>query len=191
MVYEVGPRRAAAYQTWPAPSWTSSSTKGSKTWIASILPSRSVSAFSAMLRPASRVMAAGSKPARRMSSCRQSQGVGTSETLAKRASMRSAIRKVRLRLPPDDIERVARHGFGESHHRPVPVPLLILHHAHRPAPGDVGIAVEQACGGVVGAVGPAEFHLHAPPAVSVQFERQIKRSVEHGPERLEQLHHAL
>ena len=99
--------------------------------------------------------------------------------------------EVRPGLPPDHIERVARHRLRKGHHGPVAMLLLILHHAHRAAPDDIGAAAEEARRGIVRAVGPAEFHLQPPLAVSVQFQSQVEGSVEDRPERLEQPHHAL
>ena len=63
---------------------------GSKTWITSTVPAFSAAMFSAMVWPVTRVIAAGSMPARRRSCCRQSQGVGTSLTVASLTDLRSS-----------------------------------------------------------------------------------------------------
>ena len=82
LVYEVGPREAAAYQTWPAPDSISSSAYGWNTWMTSASPAASAAAFFAIVPGAVSCIEAGSMPALRKSYCRQIHGVGTSVTTA-------------------------------------------------------------------------------------------------------------
>jgi hypothetical protein len=66
---------------------------GSKTCATSSVPAATAAAFSAMLRSVTRATVSGSSPARRMSSCRHHQGVGTSLTEPSVIVARSVSRK--------------------------------------------------------------------------------------------------
>ena len=71
----------------------------------STVPAFSAAMFSAIVWPVTRVMVAGSMPARRKSCCRQSQGVGTSLTVASFTDFRSASLKSGLSTRP-----ISRNG---------------------------------------------------------------------------------
>ena len=162
-------------------------TYGSNICTTSSSPWRSASRLSAIVRPVTQSICAGSTPCRRRSCWRQSQGVGTSDTVPSFSRVRSVSRNAEgSRLPTrKNGSRAAtsqKQTIGE-----LGIVVARLHHAHRPAPRDVDRPVEQTLGRRGRRRRIEQFHLHALAGVESERVRGVEWRVEHRAKILREL----
>ena len=86
----------------------------------------------------------GSMPARPKSSFRHQAGVGTSQTSPSRSPARSLQHEARPRRGAEQQEGVAHHHGAEAAEGAGRVLAAQQHRPHRPGPGEVGLAGQQA-----------------------------------------------
>ena len=94
----------------------------------------------------------------------------------------------RVRLPTDEHEGIASNNLGEADQRARGVGLMVRHHPHRAAPGDISRALQQHHPGSAGGWRGDQVNLDPSLREVVSGEREIKRSVAEGTHVLAQTH---